>query len=159
VIATNTFNNVPIILQYNEVNIIEFLPAPVITNVSRETKIALFHPDGTLLGHAIGARIIETEAGKKAGLKLEHPDRMTFAKMGNRTLFEMRRPLAAVISLEAELFTQNGYLVKLKNDLGLLSDKNVPITLNGVTLIGNTIKDYRIGIKMNSQGDTFIGSN
>jgi hypothetical protein len=84
---------------------------------------------------------------------------MTVVKMGNRTLFEMTRPLAAAISLEAELFTQNGYMVKLKNDLGLLTDKNIPITLNGMTMIGSTIKDCRVGIKMNGQGDISIGSN
>jgi len=110
-IATNTFINVPVILQYDETPLILIVQAQP---AGYTTQIPIYHSDGTYLAKVIGSRLFPTPAGEKAGLKLEHPPKMTVCKLGDRTLFEIIREEAAALKTRAELHAPDGYFVKEK---------------------------------------------
>jgi len=152
-IATNTFINVPIILQLDDLPLIEVVQT---VDASYTVQIPIFHPDGTKLAVAKGTQLYDvTEAGKKSGLTYEHPDKMTVCKLGNQTLFEIRRQAAAALKMQAELFTPNGRFVKCTDSPIAEIFKQAP---SGMTMIGNlrmmgcTFSNCRIGIHLKSVG-------
>jgi len=145
VLATNTFVNVPIVLQYED--------RPLIQVVQQEsagyaTEIPIFHSDGTYLAKVVGSRIFATSDGEKAGITLEHPDRMTVCKQEGRVLFEIRRTEAAALQMQAELFTPDGYFVKCTDSPvpELLDASGEALHIGGITMSGNTFQGCRIGI-------------
>ena len=156
-IGTNKFINVPIILQVDGDNIIEVERSPINLPIELDTKISVYHPDGTYLAKVVGSRLFPTMDGKRAGVKILHPDKRTVLMLGNKTLAEIRHESAAAISMEVELFTPKGYLVSCKNTQPVEYFDTQNIKLNGVTLSGNTFIDLRIGIKIIGK-ETFIGS-
>src|SRR5689334_12400235 len=108
-LATNLFINVPIVLQYEQTPLIQFVREQ---RAGFTTEVPIYHPDGTYLAKARGSQLYLTEEGKKAGLILEHPDKVTVCKLGARVLFEMRREQAAALKTTAELHAPDGYFVK-----------------------------------------------
>jgi hypothetical protein len=88
VIATNTFINVPIIIQYKTTPMLEMVHE---VDLGYTTRVPIFHRDGTKLAVVKGSRLFPTEDGKKAGLTLRHPDKMTVCELDGRTLFEIER--------------------------------------------------------------------
>jgi hypothetical protein len=145
VLATNTFVNVPIVLQYEN--------TPLIQIVQQETagytiQIPIYHSDGTYLAKVIGSRIFPTADGKKAGITLEHPDRMTVCKQDGRTLFEIRRSEAAALQTQAELYAPDGYFIKCADSPvpQLIDTSGNALRIGGITMSGNTFQGCRIGI-------------
>jgi hypothetical protein len=61
-IATNTFVNVPVVLKYEDVNLIEIIKEE---RVGFTTQIPIYHQDGTHLAKVTGNRLYLTEDGKK----------------------------------------------------------------------------------------------
>ena len=108
-LATNTFVRVPVILQYDELPLIEIVQTQ---SAGFTTKIPIYHPDGTYLAKVVGSHLFPTPEGEQAGLRLEHPDRMTVCKLGEKVLFEIRRKDAAALRTQAELYTPDGRFVK-----------------------------------------------
>jgi hypothetical protein len=150
----NTFIDVPIILQVDEVPIIETVREQ---HLSRTTSFSIFDPDGTYLAKAVGPRLFLTEEGRKAGLKLRHPDKMTVCELGNRTLFEVKRPEAAAIALTAELYTPQGIFVKANAAVpfGTFSNNNTQI--GGCIFSENVVQGIRIGYLLKSDGSLRFG--
>lgn len=109
VLATNIFINVPIVLQYEDTPLIQFVREEA---AGFTTEIPIYHPDGTYLAKARGSQLYLTESGKKAGVTLSHPDKVTVCKLGEKVLFEMRREQAAALKTKAELYAPDGYFLK-----------------------------------------------
>jgi len=61
-LATNTFINVPVVLKYEDLNLIEIIKE---LGLDFELQVPIFHADGTYLAKVKGNRIFPTEAGKK----------------------------------------------------------------------------------------------
>jgi hypothetical protein len=155
-LATNIFINVPTILQFEDtplISVIRVQPAGF------TTEIPIFHSDGTYLAKAVGSRLVLTQNGKKAGLSLSYPKKMTVCKLGNRVLFEITRQEAASLKTRAELFTPDGYFIKLTDSPKpeLFDAAQNSLTIGGVTMIGNTIVNCRIGIWIKKDGSISIG--
>jgi len=53
-LATNTFINVPVILKYEDTNLIEIIRE---TSLGYTTQIPIYHSDGTYLAKATGNRL------------------------------------------------------------------------------------------------------
>jgi hypothetical protein len=159
-IATNTFVNVPVILQFEDTPLIEVVRTEVTEDkrIAFTTQIPIYHPDGTYLAKAVGSRLFTTKEGEKAGLVLRYPKNMTVCELEGKTLFEIHRQGAAAISAHAELYTPEGAFVKcpasLKPQLFL---GGTEIKIGGVTMIGNTFAGVRIGIWMRKDGSLAIG--
>jgi hypothetical protein len=155
-IATNTFINVPIILQYEEVPLIQIVKAQP---AGFTTQIPIYHPDGTYLAKVVGSRLFLTPEGKNAGLSLIYPNKMTVCKLGNRVLFEIIREGAASLKTHAELFTHDGFFVKMTESPQpeLFDASSNSIRIKGITMSENTIENCRIGIWIKKDGSLSIG--
>jgi hypothetical protein len=155
-IATNIFINVPIILQYEEVPLVQIVKAQP---AGFTTQIPIYHPDGTYLAKVVGSRLFLTPEGKNAGLSLIYPDKMTVCKLGNRVLFEIIREGAAALKTHAELFTPDGYFVKITESPQpeLFDASSHSIKIKGNTMSGNTFVNCRIGILIKKDGSVSIG--
>ena len=53
-LATNTFINVPIILQYEDIPLIQIIKTE---SAGFTTEIPIYHPDGTYLAKVVGSRL------------------------------------------------------------------------------------------------------
>lgn len=109
--ATNYFHNVPVILQYDDQPLIEVVQDQ---SAGFTTQFSIFNKDGVYLAKVVGSRLFATDDGKKAGLSLTHPNRMTVCKVGDQVLFEITRKKAAALKTEAELFTPDGRFLRAR---------------------------------------------
>jgi hypothetical protein len=156
-IATNTFIEVPTILQYEDTPLIEIVKSQ---EAGYTTQIPIYHPDGTYLAKVVGSRLFKTPEGDKAGLTLEHPNRRTVCKLGKKTLFEIERTEAAALKTSAELYTPDGYFVKCSDPVvtGLYTASEEGINIRGLMLQGNVFSRCRIGILIRKDGSVSIGA-
>jgi hypothetical protein len=158
-IATNTFIDVPVILQYENTPLIEVIRTE---KAGFTTQIPIFDPDGTYLAKVVGSRLFTTEAGDKAGLILKYPKNMTVCELKGKPLFEIHRIGAAALRATAELYTPDGAFVKCSHDLMPKMFKGVKETalnFGGIVMSGTTIRGFRIGIWMREDGSIGIGVN
>ena len=156
-LATNRFINVPIILQYEETPLIEVVK---VLNAGFNIQIPIFHSDGTYLAKVKGAQLYLTDEGKKAGVVLRHPDKMTVCEIDGRTVFEIKREEAAALKTNAELYTPDAAFIKCSNDslVGYVMDSNnEKLQIGGLMMKGCKISGYRIGIHIRKDGGVVIG--
>ncbi len=151
VLATNTFIDVPIVLQYEDTPLIEVVR---LQQAGYTTRIPIYHSDGTQLANVVGSQMYLTEDGKKAGIHLEHPDKMTVCRQGERVIFEIRRTDAASLRTQAELYCPDGYFVKygLSHQPSIMDNLGNALTIGGITFEGNTFMGCRIGIWVKRNG-------
>ncbi len=156
-VATNTFIDVPTILQYEDTPLIE---------VVREEKagftiqIPIYHSDGTYLAKVVGSRLFTTENGEKAGLSLKYPKDKTVCELNGKTLFEIQREGAAALQAWAELYTPDGAFVKCAPDIMpmlFIGNEEKPLKVGGVIMSGNVFQGLRIGIWIRKDGSLKIG--
>jgi hypothetical protein len=156
-LGSNTFVNVPTILQFDDTPLIEVVKADA---AGFETSIPIYHMDGTYLAKVKGSQIYKTDAGNKAGLVLRHLDKMTVCELDGKTLFELRRTSAAALKAEAELYTPSGYFVKYSGEKpSLFNSTGEGLTIGGMMMTGCTINGSRIGVWLKSDGSVGIGCN
>ncbi len=155
--ATNTFVNVPVILQYEELPLVEVIK---VEPAGFTTQIPIYHPDGTYLAKAVGSRLYTTKDGQKAGLTLKYPKNMTVCELNGQVLFEILRLGSAALRAKAELFTPDGAFVKCTDKLMprlFFGEKEKALEIGGVAMIGNTFTNSRIGIWVRKDGSLSIG--
>jgi len=151
-LATNRFINVPIILQYDVTPLIEIVRE---IDVGFEIQIPIYHSDGTYLAKVKGSRLFLTDDGKKAGVTLRYPDKMTVCEINGKTVFEIKREKAAAIKTHAELYTSDAAFIKCSNDSlagYVLGKDNTQLRIGGVTMRGCSIKNSKIGIHIRKDG-------
>jgi hypothetical protein len=155
-IATNTFINVPIIIQYDETPLIQIIK---LQQAGFTTEIPIFHSDGTKLAKVVGSRLFLTKEGEKAGLSLSYPNRMTVCSMDKRVLFEIIREGASALKTRAELYTPDGYFVKFSESQNpeLFDTSGNSLRIGGITMEGCTFNNLRIGCLIRKDGSVTIG--
>ncbi len=154
-VATNTFVNVPIILQYDDTPLIEVVRTE---QAGFTTRFSVYHEDGTFLAKVVGARIFASDAGEKVGLVLRHPRDKTVCELGGRTVFELNRTGPAAFSAQAELATPDGAFIKCRSDeMVQLLRSNQPLQLGGMILTNSHFQNLRIGIHLQADGSLNIG--
>lgn len=153
--ATNTFVDVPVILQYEDL--------PLISVVREEglgytTEIPVYHSDGTYLAKVRGTRIFPTDNGKRAGLRMRALPTMTVCELDGRTVFEIEHATGDSFRTRAELFTSTGYFVKCADSIPQLRDgAGEPLSIRGLMMTETEIRGMRIGVLLKSSGDIAIG--
>jgi butyrate kinase len=154
--GSNHYVNVPTILQYDDTPLVEIIRE---SPLEITTGISIYHPDGTYLAKARGARLFLTKDGEKCNLVLKHLAGATVCELGGKTLFEVKRTGAAAISTKAELYTPTGYFVSvLDSKPRVLTELSKDITrIGGLTTIGNTFNGCRIGVWVKSDGSILVG--
>lgn len=154
-IASNTFINVPVILRYENLNLIEVIKD---LEIGYCTQIPIFHPDGTKLAVAKNSRIFNTPDGVKAGVKIEKYPGLWVCKMENKDLFEIRQQGPDLFKTTAELYTNDGFFVKCTDNpqVGLFDKNASALAIKGITLSGNTFSNIKIGIDIKKDGSIHI---
>ena len=156
-IATNTFVDCPIILQYEDTPLIELVKN---VDASFTTEISIYHNDGTYLAKAKGTQLYPSDDGKKAGVSLRHPDGMTVCEMVGQTLFELHRQQAAALKGTAELYAPNGVFIKATDSgiAGQIMERvdGPHLEIGGMHMTGCSIQ-ARIGIKIGADGSVGVG--
>ncbi len=144
-IATNTFINVPIILKYEDINLIEVVQQHGIVYT---TQIPIYHQDGTYLAKAVGNRLFLTDEGKKTGLKIEKHQSLWVCEMDGKTLFEIQQQTGDAFKTTAELYTPDGYFVKCTNSPTpiLIDTSGNEMNIGGISMSGNIISGFKIGV-------------
>jgi len=154
--ATNTFVNVPTILQFDE--------TPLVSVVREEklgftTEFLLYHADGTYLAKVTGTRMYATGDGLAAGVKIRQLPQMWVCTIDGRIAFEVRHQPGEAFRVQAELHTPTGCLVKV--DEGpkpqLYSATGGALQIGGVTMVRNMFQGCRIGVWIRSNGSVAIG--
>lgn len=155
-LSTNTFRNVPVILQYDETPLISIVREE---SLGYTTEIPIYHQDGTYLAKVNGTRIYPTEAGKLAGLSMKYPKGMTVCEMDGRTLFEIFHSSGDSFRTEAELFTPDGCFVKCHDSPipELIKASGEKLAVGGIHMSGNIIANCRIGVWLRSDGSCTVG--
>lgn len=155
-LGSNLFIDVPVILQFEDTPLIEVVRTQ---DAGYTTQIPIYHEDGTYLAKVVGSQIYPTADGQKAGVTLSHPDKMTVCKLGNQTLFEIRREQAAAIKTAAELYTPTGFFVKYATETpGLLNSTGDALQIRGGIFRGNTFQGCRIGVWLKADGSIGLGN-
>jgi len=155
-LATNTFINVPIILQFDDTPLISIVKKQ---SLGFTTEIPIYHPDGTYLAKVNGTRIYPTKEGEKAGIVMEYPAHMTVCKMGTKTLFEIYHEAGDAFRTHAELYTPNGFFVKTSDAPmpQVVSKTGEALQIGGIVMSHNIFANLRIGIWLKSDGSCSIG--
>jgi|SRR5665648_55 len=157
-LSTNRFINVPVILKFEDTNLIEIVRE---NTFNYTTKIPIFHSDGTELAVVRGNRLFPTEIGKTAGITIDKYKGLWVCKMGNQILFEMILQTGDSFKLSAELYAPEGYFVKC-TDITTLQQIKITgeaLTIGELTLSGNTFARCNTGIWMKKDGSCLIGVN
>lgn len=155
-LATNIFVNVPVILRYEDIDLISVVKE---STTEYTTKIPIFHSDGTHLADAKGNRLYTTPAGDKAGLKIDQYPHLWVGVMNGKTLFEIRQKSPDFFKTTAELFTNDGFFVKCLDSPtpGLIDTSGNSLKIGGLIMSGNTFVNSRTGIWIRKNGSIGIG--
>jgi hypothetical protein len=157
-IATNTFINTPIILKYEDINLIEIIKE---AELGFTTQIPIYHSDGTYLAKVVGTRMFATEEGKKAGIIVDKLKGVSVCKMGTQTLFEIYHQEGDSFKTQAELYTPDGCFVKCSDspNLGLIDMNGQSIKVGGIHMSNCTLNDFKIGLWLKKDGSASLGVN
>jgi hypothetical protein len=157
-LSTNTFTNVPTILQFDDTPLISIVRE---ANLSFTSEIPIFHSDGTYLAKVRGTRVFPTEAGKKAGIAMRSLPNLTVCELSGKTLFEIAHQPGDAFKARAELFTPTGYFVKSTDTAlpSLLKSDGTTLNIAGLQMTNSSFSGCRIGIWLKSNGSIGIGCN
>ncbi len=157
-LATNLFKNVPVILKYEDTNLIEIIKE---ANLGFTTQIPIFHSDGTYLAKTNGTRVYATDDGKKAGVIIDKYQDLWVCKMGTKTLFEIHHQQGDSFKVHAELSTPDGYFVKFADSPTpvLLDTSGHTLKINGIAMSFCTFEGCKTGIWLKKDGSTLVGVN
>ncbi len=155
-LATNRFINVPIIFQYEDTPLIVIVKEQ---SLGYTSSIPIYDSAGTCLAKINGTRIFPTAEGKTVDIQIEKRSLLTICKIGSRTAFEIHHQPGDAFRIVAELYAPDGYFVKFEEQPQpkLLDASGNAIKVGGVTMIGNTIENLRIGVWLKKDGSCLIG--
>jgi hypothetical protein len=156
IIATNTFINVPVILKYEDINLIEIISEQ---NLGYTTQIPIFHSDGTQLAKVRGNRMYLTKDGEKAGLKIEKYQGLWVCTLERQTLFEIQQETGDSFKATAELYTPDGCFVKCTSSPtpNLFETSGNELKIGGLIMSGSTIDGFKTGIWIKKDGSLMMG--
>lgn len=154
--ATNTFINVPTILQFDNTPLVSVVRE---ATLGYTTEVRIYHADGTYLTKVRGTRVFPTKEGEAAGVAIRQLPNLWVCTVSGRTAFEIHQQAGDAFRMHAELNTPTGYLVRVDNSPTpqLYSASGQALQVGGVTLIGNVFQDVRIGVWFRSNGSVSLG--
>lgn len=150
-VASNTFINVPIILQWEETPLLE---VGKFVDAGYTIRFPVFMPDGTEVAKVVGPRIILTEAGKLAKIAQRHEDRLIVCELEGKPILELRKRGPAALKGEAELWAPEGVLITAKDAgvSGLLGSHSGSLQIGGMEMIGAKFENFKVGIQITKTG-------
>jgi len=157
IVATNTFINVPVILKYEDTPLIEIIKQQ---DIGFTTQIPIYHSDGTYLAKVTGNRVYPTKEGKNANIEIRNLAGKFLCSLEKKVIFELSHGVGDAFKAEAELFAPDGYFVKCADTPKpqLFDLTGNAIVVGGVTMIGNVIRNFPVGIWLRKDGSCIIGT-
>lgn len=154
-LASNTFVEVPTVLQFEDVPLIQVVRT---AKAGFTTEIPIYHSDGTYLAKVVGSQIYQTDDGKKAGVTLRHPGHATICELNGKPVFEITREEAAALRTQAELYTPDGSFIKCAENLAgyVLGPQQDRLQIHGLTMMRCTFVRNRIGIWVKKDGSVAV---
>jgi hypothetical protein len=152
--ATNTFINVPVILQYED--------TPLITverNITLEygIKIPIYDSDGTKLATAKNSRVY-VDKNIKEKITIDKRPRIWVCKMNGHEIFEIRQKEGDLFRIMAELYAPDGRFVKYSNFQHIASESmSNLIDLASRAACSCSISDVEVGLLVKRDGNVIIG--
>ena len=158
VVATNTFINIPIIIQYEDTPMLKLVKA---ADASYTTVIPIYNSDGIKLAVAIGTQLYPTQAGQRAKVTLRREANRTICFIGNTLAFELERENPAAMKMRAELFTNDGSFLKWDADdiSGYVLNKSDTIRIARCIFRGCTFGNHRIAFHVKKDGSIAMGDS
>lgn len=156
--GSNTFIDVPVILKYDNLNMIEIIKEP---GFGYTTQIPIFDAEGTYLATAKGNSLITTEESQMGDLTLDHSDDTTTCTLDGKTLFTIIRADGDEFLIKADLFTPDGYSIKyISDETPELFDKlGSEIRLGGILKDESVIEGCDVGFWLTQNGTCRFGVN
>jgi hypothetical protein len=154
--ASNTFINVPTILQFDDTPLISVVRGE---SLGFTTEIPIYHSDGTYLAKVRGTRVYPTKEGEKAGVEVRRLPLLWVCTIGGRTAFEIHQEPGDAFRAHAELHTPNGYFVKVAGEptAELYRASGEALAVGSITMTGNVFQNLRIGVLLRSNGSIMVG--
>ena len=152
--ASNTFINVPTILQFDDTPLVSIVQE---VGLGLTTEIPIYHSDGTYLAKVRGTRVYSTDDGKLAGVEIRQMATTWVCTVSGRTAFEIHHQSGDAFRTSAELYTPNGYLVKVTDAPQLYDASGQALHVGGARMVGNVFENVRIGVWLRSDGSLTIG--
>lgn len=154
--ATNTFINVPTILQFDDTPLVSIVREAAL---GYTTEIPIYDADGIYLAKVRGTRVYATKEGESAGVAIRQLPAMWVCTVAGRTAFEIHYQQGEAFRMQAELNSPTGYLVKVDDapKPQLYSASGEALQVGGLTMLGNVIQNARIGVWIRSNGSVSIG--
>lgn len=150
VIATNTFRNVPTILQYEDQPLIE---VGRFVQAGFTTQLNIFHNDGTRLAVVKGAQVYPTADGEKAKVTMRYANRRTIVELEGKTILELQRDAATALRLSAELYAPEGVLITARDNLlSAVMNGGKSMNLGGAPLSEGLFEGQKIAIHVTKTG-------
>lgn len=112
-VATNTFINVPVIVQYDDTPLIEVVNQQALEFT---TQLSVFHQDGTYLAKVKGNRVFPTKEGKKSKIDVIIESSKYVCTLDGKPIFELSHETGENFKADAELYTPTGYFVKFNDN-------------------------------------------
>lgn len=154
--ASNTFINVPTILQFDETPLISVVRE---AKLGFTTQIPIYHSDGTYLARVRGTRVYPTEEGKLAGVEVKRYSGLWVCTADGRTVFEIRQQPGDAFRTDAELYTPNGFFLRIADQPKpqLLNPRGEELRIGGLVCQNCVFENMRIGVLMRSDGSMAVG--
>ena len=153
--ATNVFEDVPVILRYDDEVLIEIVMMP---DGSYTTSFVIYEGSGTKLAVVQGTQIFPTADGSSAAIRLNAREDRTVCSHGRQVLFDIERSGPMSLRLTAELHTPDGRLIVSPHDaLPTLLDCGQPVPLRGVMMRANRFTAIPVALDVRSDGSITIG--
>ncbi len=155
--CTNWFVNIPIIVQFDETPLLQFVPS---VEATPESVCQIFSENGDDLGRLKGKRLFLTEDGEKAGVTIRHLDGVDVLEKGKQTLCELRKPNPYELHPTIELYSPTGTLLTGAPDQvaqAIMPDGQTPLLKGSFVLVANTFVGGRVGLHIRSDGRFSIG--
>ena len=156
--GSNTFIEVPIILKYDNLNMIEIIKE---AGFGYTTQIPIFDAEGTYLATAKGSSLITTEEPAIGDLTLDHTGDITTCTLDGKMLFEITRSDGDEFLIKADLFTPEGYSIKYISDETpeLFDKQGSEVRLGGILKDESVIEGCDVGFWLTQNGTCRFGVN
>ncbi len=154
--GSNTFIDVPVILRYDHLNLIEIINEP---GFGYTTQIPIFDAEGNYLATAKGSSLIKSDEADISDLELVCDDNKTTCSLDGKTLFEITREDGDSFEIKAELYTPEGYCVKYISDETpeLFDKQGYEVRLGGLLRDESAIEGCHVGFWITQNGTVRFG--
>lgn len=156
-IASNTFKNCPVILQFEETPLIE---VGKFAKAGFTLRYPILDSQGKEIAKVVGSRIFLTAYGKNAKIRLRHEQRLVVCEVEGKPIIELRKTGAAALKGAAEIYAPEGILVKAYDTevSSLLNSRGTSLNLFGRKMQNVGIDGFPIAILLfREDGEVKVG--